>query len=755
MNPERLARAFDVFKRALDVDEPARAAFVDAECADDADVRAEVLAMLVHHAESGSFLEPPDAATLEAAAQRVREGEKRRRYGEFELIEAMPRGGMGVVHRAYQPSLDRVVALKILSSLFAPTPSEVDRFMREARAVARLDHPGIVKVFQVGETDGDHWFAMEFVDGRDLHQELLLAKGELPGDPRGPRLLPDPRAPGAFATVATLVAAAADAIQHAHEHGIVHRDVKPSNLLLDRAGHLRVADFGLAKDESQGSLTKTGDVAGTAAYMSPEQARVTKAKVDHRTDIYSLGVVLYELLTLKRPYEGKTSRDIIDRIGATEPPPIRKVNPRVPRDLALVCEKAMSREPGDRYRSAAEFAKDLRRFVGHEAVEARGVGWWRRVERVAVRRRAVLRGTVIAIAAGASAHALRVMITEGEPKSIIHVDVQNGSPSDLDLVVTRKDDLFGECAAADQVDYGKARRLSLAVGEYRFRLYRSGSLVSERDVSVGLPNDEVTVRIWVKNPAELGVGMRRIRGARTTVRFHVGVDPDVRIREEAIVVADHWMDVAPTSNGEYAEFLAATNWARRPEYWSLEGRASEFARLPVTGITLADMREFAAWSGKRLPTLAELLLAFRGPQAVSHPWVGSTEAQLSEEFARYNFDRPGLYDWKMENGKPGEPAAGRWYLVMMRPVQTAVEQLAGPNELGDMFGNVWQMTETWPISLRLGKWSGSVLARTAIGGSCTERSNHMSRSGLTVHRSCDTANASVEIGFRCVSGIFS
>ncbi|MBL8766930.1 MAG: serine/threonine protein kinase [Planctomycetes bacterium] len=387
MNPDRLARVFDVFKRSLDLDADRRAAFVASECADDVEVRDEVTKMLAHHAATGSFLEPPDAATMAAAAARVGEPEERRRYGEFELIEAMPRGGMGVVHRAYQPSLDRVVALKILGARFAPTQVEIDRFRREARAVAKLDHPGIVKLFQVGETDGDHWFAMEFVDGRNLQQELAIAKGSSPGDARWSRLLPDLRSTGAFATVATLVAAAADAIQHAHEHGIVHRDIKPSNLLLDRTGRLRVADFGLAKDESLGSLTNTGDVAGTAAYMSPEQAHVTKAEVDHRTDIYSLGVVLYELLTLTRPYEGKTSRDIIDRIGAADPPPVRKVNPRVPRDLALVCEKAMSREPADRYPTAKEFAEDLRRFLGHEAVEARGVGWWTALRRKAHRHR--------------------------------------------------------------------------------------------------------------------------------------------------------------------------------------------------------------------------------------------------------------------------------------------------------------------------------------------------------------------------------
>jgi hypothetical protein len=167
----------------------------------------------------------------------------------------------------------------------------------------------------------------------------------------------------------------ADALHCAHEHGLVHRDVKPQNLLLQENRRVQVGDFGLVRDESLGSLTRTGELAGTPYYMSPEQAKIVRASVDHRTDVYSLGVVLYELATHQRPFEGKTSADVLTKIRDTHPSGLRSLNPHLPRDLETICLKAMAKEPRDRYATAAELRDDLRRFLAHEAIVAKPPTW--------------------------------------------------------------------------------------------------------------------------------------------------------------------------------------------------------------------------------------------------------------------------------------------------------------------------------------------------------------------------------------------
>jgi formylglycine-generating enzyme required for sulfatase activity len=274
------------------------------------------------------------------------------------------------VYRARQRSLDRIVALKVLKPSLGLTRDQIERFTREPRAIAQLNHPHIAAIYEVGEEDGSRWFAMEYVEGKNLAEELDSLRRERRTGASFAISLPGTHTPGYFRAVAEVVRQAADALECAHRHGKVHRDVKPGNLLIDATGCVKVVDFGIARDERLGSLTKTSDVLGTPSYMSPEQLRAIQYAVDHRTDVYSLGVVLYELCTLERPFKGDTELEIRDDVKARDATALRKLERRVPRDLETICLKAMAKEPRHRYASAAALRDDLARFLAGESIVA-------------------------------------------------------------------------------------------------------------------------------------------------------------------------------------------------------------------------------------------------------------------------------------------------------------------------------------------------------------------------------------------------
>ena len=331
------------------------------------------------------------------------------RLGDFRLVRVVGRGGMGVVYEAEQVSLGRRVAVKTLPLAAAPDDTDLRRFRHEAQVAASLNHPHIVPVYAVGTEAGVHYFAMRFVRGRSLAEwvagagptsaAVTPAAGSTvrgPGDEPGPAGPPPDLSPRG---AAALVRQAAGALDHAHRLGVVHRDVKPGNLLLDDDGHLWVADFGLAFAPGQTRLTRPDGMVGTLRYMSPEQIAPGRGVVDHRADLYGLGATLYELLTRAPVFPAAHRGELIARVLSDPPVPPRRINPAVPPELEMVVLKLLAKDPADRYPSAADLADDLSRFLDGRPVRARRPGRTELALRWAGRhRRAVAAG--LAAAAG-------------------------------------------------------------------------------------------------------------------------------------------------------------------------------------------------------------------------------------------------------------------------------------------------------------------------------------------------------------------
>lgn len=287
-------------------------------------------------------------------------------FGRFELLEEIGRGGMGVVFKARQDGLNRIVALKMVLSCHLASDDQIRRFRAEARAAASLRHPNIVGIFEFGEFAGQHYFAMEHIDGESLSE--LLSHGMVDAE-----------------TTADCLRSVARAVHYLHQHDIIHRDLKPSNILIGDDGTPYVTDFGLAKTHGSGDHTETGTIVGTPSYMAPEQAAGKVRDVAPQSDIYSLGAILYEMLTGRPPFKEPNPLDTLVQVLEGEPARPRTLNPEIPRQLELICLQCLEKDPAKRYASAEELADDIDRFLAGQAISARSAGLLATVRRWARR----------------------------------------------------------------------------------------------------------------------------------------------------------------------------------------------------------------------------------------------------------------------------------------------------------------------------------------------------------------------------------
>ncbi len=396
--------------------------------------------------------------------------------GDFELRREIGRGGMGRVYEAWQLSLQRVVAIKVLGQHISASAAAVQRFQLEAHAAAKLHHMHIVPIYALGEENGVHYYAMEFIEGPTLHAMIEAARGDRPSRKSandtdetvpldratvvgaqavdddqpvpgttgasgssssrlaGAELPPEVTAPDHFAIVARHIAEAADALDYAHREGVVHRDIKPHNLIMGSDDRLRISDFGLARVSEEPGVTVTGELIGSPLYMSPEQIMEGPGQIDHRTDIYSLGATMYEWLTLTPPYPGETRERVIGLILNSEPAALHAYNPWIPVDLETICLKAIERNRKKRYQTAGGLRDDLRRFLQSMPIKAKPIGPSTRLRRFVARHPVAVLAVAATCVVASLMSALLVAQREVESQAAALAEVKQQSQDLLDLV---------------------------------------------------------------------------------------------------------------------------------------------------------------------------------------------------------------------------------------------------------------------------------------------------------------------------------
>ncbi len=684
-----------------------------------AEEREQTLRLLRQHAEGSSFLEAPAFDRFQRVTSSI--GQE---VADFTIEREIGRGGMGVVYLAHDSVLDRRVALKILLDNALGSARALVRFQQEARAAARLTHPSIVQIYRSGKDAGAQYIAMEYVSGGTLAERM---PGPYPGGPPaqdeptgGGRTLNHHTTEGLHRSVA-LLAEVAEALEYAHKHGVIHRDVKPSNILLDERGRPKLGDFGIAMIVSNERLTNTGETPGSVHYMSPEQASVKNARVDHRTDIFSLGVVLYELLSGQRPFSGSTTHQILHAVREQTPRPLRSVNPRVSRDLAVICHKMLEKRPADRYPSAGHVSAELRSVLEGKPILARPPNLIRRASRFAAKRKGlaatVAVGMLLCVLGGVLwlNHTLwlrqrvRVEFTTDTPGALIYaqrVDPETLAPLEAERV--------GHTPGAPTFE----------PGAYRFTLVdaEGGFAEFDRFLRVGEP---MLVHAEPKAPEATREGMVFVPAGeyRLGRPGAEGLDGDRRVQLDAF-----WIDATEVSNEAYLAYCAetGTEW---PYGWREFGYDEALSTHPVVGLTYTEMQAYAAWAGKRLPTSDEWEAAARYGHDGLLPWPETME---TPEYAR-----PALEHFLLEKSYSLADEY-RLYTERTRAVE-APPELRTALGLSYVFGNVEDATSTRHPML-----NHRIVTR---GGGLTDIPDGVTLA--TIRTALPDLRPSMRVGFRC------
>lgn len=640
-------RIRDLFIEVIKHPQPVWASILDEKCESQI-VRDQVESLLHAHTLASDFMSETaidnyPQLTLPFGGQ----------IDEFKLIRPIGRGGMGRVFLAEDTVLKRLIALKIVDHSESPDNDSdelVQRFNREARAAARLVHPSVVQVYRTGKKNGVSFIAMEYVEGTTLQKRLKSETG-----PERHQV------PGHYREVARVLSQVADAMDHAHRAGVIHRDIKPSNILIDNNGNARLADFGIARITTEATLQETGTIIGSCSYMSPEQARVSESNVDHRTDIFSLGVVLYEALSAEKPFNGATFHDILKALSDCTPKPLRKIASGIPRDLAVVCHKAIEKNVSDRYQSASHFYGDLRCFLDGRPILAKPPSVSRRIklafqkhQRLAVLSLVGVLATLSITLFFVTQSMLRARMGKLEISNIHRgatVYVQRFSE---DLQPGNKK-AIGTAPTWTYLEPGLYRILI----EDRQTMLEATTLIAPGTVDlveVASPSPDLVAKL-VKFPQS-----RYELGSKNT-DYSLSKYRSVKLPAFRISPFE-------VTNREYRAFTKSTGY-EKPSTWPSPYDTS-IDELPVTGITWDAANQYCRWRGVRLPTPDEWEVASRGSDFSIYPWGNAPAKDISRQETEY-------FDFKT-------------YRMFARPVASD-PQLATPQGIHHMQSNVQEYTE--------------------------------------------------------------
>lgn len=637
----------DLFIEAIDKPPREWATFIEEKC-DSPELRIRLERLLNAHARSGEFLESTAIEVYSNLAFPFGG-----RIEQFRIIRLIGKGGAGHVYLAEDTLLRRFVALKVVDHSAASQEDRaevVERFRREARAVARLSHPSVVQVYQTGEKDGLSYIAMEYVEGTTL-REWMDSNDDSAQEGPSKRIR----------VVAKLVSQVADAMDCAHRAGVIHRDIKPSNILIDADGNARLADFGIAQITTEETLQRTGVVMGSCAYMSPEQARVLDIKVDHRTDIFSLGIVLYEAVARQRPFDGATFSDVLRALTDCNPKPLKKAVPDLSNDLAIICHKAIEKDVNDRYPSAAHFFADLKCFLDDQPILARPPSLNRRVRNwLKNHQRAAVNGILVCLLLALfGMTSLYFSMIRSQMGKLQVSEKHRGA-----LVKVSR--LSKKLEPEKAIDIGVAPVSTyLSPGLYRVALVGSGDTLEASSlieagtvdfVEISIPTKEVMDKL-----VEISSGMYELGDANTSVELTA---------KRTVVKTAFRISPTEVSNREYREYVIA-NKVAAPSSWPIPYDPA-IDDLPVSGISWDEANLYCRWRGVRLPTPDEWEIASKGPGGAVFPWGdGRNDMIRREEVESLDKDV---------------------YRSLARPVDSD-PQLATPLGIRHMLSNVQEYTE--------------------------------------------------------------